>query len=61
MKLEAENEYIEHKKSTAELDDSMESVSAILNKHGRGTMYFGTLSDGTIIGQQCSGSSPHPY
>lgn len=54
MKLEAENEYIEHKKSTAELDGSMESISAILNKHGRGTLYFGTLSDGTIIGQQCS-------
>lgn len=54
MKLNAEDEFIEHKKSTAELDDSMESISAILNKHGRGTLYFGTLSDGTIVGQQCS-------
>ena len=54
MKLQAENEFIKHKKSTAELDDSMESISAILNKHGKGTLYFGTLSDGTVIGQQCS-------
>ena len=49
MAIQSENEFIEHKKSAAELNDSMESISAILNKHGRGALYFGTLSDDFVL------------
>ena len=51
LKLEAESEYIEHKGTTAELKAGADSVASILNKHGRGVLWFGTLSDGTVIGQ----------
>lgn len=36
-----ESEKIELKKSTAELKDAIISIAAILNKHGRGEVYFG--------------------
>ena len=46
-----ESETIEFKKSTAELRESVISISAILNKHGRGELYFGIKDDGTAVGQ----------
>lgn len=52
MNLGRQNEYIEFKQSTSELDDAMKDISAILNKHGRGILYFGVKNNGDIVGQQ---------
>lgn len=55
MNLGMENETTEHKRSTSELREAMESVVAILNKHGAGTLYFGVRpSDGEVVGQDAS-------
>lgn len=42
-----EDEYNEFKKSTAELNDGIISISAILNKHRHGKLWFGLKNDGT--------------
>ena len=47
-----ETENVELKKSTSELKEAVISISSILNKHGKGILYFGIKDDGTIIGQQ---------
>lgn len=49
-----ESETVEFKKSTAELKEAVVSISAILNKHGVGELYFGIRDDGTVVGQQTS-------
>ena len=55
MNLGMEDEYTEHKRSTSELREAMESVASILNKHGHGTLYFGVRpSDGEVVGQDVS-------
>lgn len=55
MNLDMETEYVEHKRSTGELREGMESVASILNKHGHGTLYFGVRpSDGEVVGQDVS-------
>lgn len=55
MNLGMETEYVEHKRSTSELREGMESVASILNKHGHGTLYFGVRpSDGEVVGQDVS-------
>lgn len=36
---------IEFKLTTGELFDSVKSISAILNKHGYGTIYFGVKNN----------------
>ncbi len=46
-----ESEIVEFKKSTAELKEAVFSISAILNKHGQGEVYFGIRDDGTVVGQ----------
>lgn len=47
-----ESETIEFKKSTAELKEAVISISAILNKHGKGEVYFGIKDDdGSVVGQ----------
>ena len=51
MNLGIETEYVEHKRSTSEMHEGMESVASILNKHGHGTLYFGVRpSDGEVVG-----------
>lgn len=45
VNLGPETEYVEHKKSTGEIKEGMQSIGSILNKHGRGTLYFGTLDN----------------
>ncbi len=40
MNIGEENEYIEFKKSTAETEKAIISMSAMLNKHGKGTVFF---------------------
>lgn len=42
-----ENEKTEFKKTTSELNEAMESISAILNKHQEGIIYFGVKNDGS--------------
>ena len=46
-----ESEIIEFKKSTAELKSGVVSIAAMLNKHGKGELYFGIKDDGTVVGQ----------
>jgi len=46
-----ETETTEFKKSTAELKSGVVSIAAILNKHGKGEVYFGIKDDGTVVGQ----------
>jgi ATP-dependent DNA helicase RecG len=52
-----ESETLEFKKTTAEVKDAVTDVAAILNKHGRGELYFGIKDDGTVKGQTVSASS----
>lgn len=52
MNLGMENETLEFKKSTSELDEGVISLSSMLNKHREGTLYFGVKNDGTVIGQK---------
>ncbi|MDP2302044.1 MAG: ATP-binding protein [Ignavibacteria bacterium] len=48
MKLK-ESETIEFKKSVAELNDAVRSISAILNKHQKGELFFGLKNDGLPV------------
>ncbi len=44
-----ESETIELKKSIAEQNDALKSISAILNKHQKGELYFGLKNDGSPV------------
>ena len=46
-----ESETVEFKKSTSELKSGVVSLAAILNKHGKGELYFGIKDDGAVVGQ----------
>lgn len=50
MNLGKENEALEFKKSTGELRDAMDDICAILNKHGKGVLYFGVKPNGDVCG-----------
>ena len=52
MNIGKENETIEFKKTTSELKDGIISIASILNKHGKGTLYFGVKDNGEVVGQQ---------
>ena len=45
-----EREVVEFKKSLASLEDSLNSISAMLNKHKHGTIYFGVDDNGKVVG-----------
>jgi len=49
-----ENEHLELKKSISELKEGIKSITAILNKHGKGEIYFGVKNNGEIIKQDIS-------
>ena len=49
-----ESETIEYKKSLAELSDGLNSMAAILNKHGSGELWFGIKNDGRPVGMDVS-------
>lgn len=51
MNLGAESEYVEHKLSTAEAAKAIDSIASMLNKHGKGTLYFGVKNNGDVVGQ----------
>lgn len=50
MNLGKEDEAVEFKKSIAELKEGVISLAAMLNKTGKGTLYFGVAEDGNVIG-----------
>lgn len=52
--MRAESETLELKRSTSELKEGAISVTAILNKHRKGELYFGVRNDGTVLGQPVS-------
>ena len=52
MNLGMETEKVEFKKSTSEIIEGVISLSAMLNKHGEGTVYFGVKNNGDVIGQK---------
>ena len=46
-----ESELIEFKKTSSELKEAVFAIAAMLNKHGKGKVYFGIKNDGSVIGQ----------
>ena len=50
MVIGTESETIEFKLTTGEKNEAVEAIAAILNKHCRGTIYFGVDDNGKIIG-----------
>lgn len=54
-----ETETIEFKKSTSELRQAVISLSSMLNKRGCGTVYFGVLNNGQVVGQQIGSATTH--
>lgn len=52
MNIGMETESVEFKKTTGELREGMISLASMLNKNGKGVLYFGVRNDGEIIGQQ---------
>lgn len=57
MIIGSESEMIEFKRSAGEKNEAMEAIAAILNKHCRGTIYFGVDDSGFVKGQQVSDST----
>ena len=49
INLGKENEQIEFKESTSELSDALIDITAILNKHNCGTLYFGVKNNGDVF------------
>ena len=49
-----ESETIELKKSTSELKEAIISISAMLNKHQEGNVYFGINNSGKVVKQTIS-------
>ena len=52
MNIGMETESVEFKKTTGELKEGMISLASMLNKNGKGILYFGVRNDGEIVGQQ---------
>lgn len=50
MNIGKENEYVEFKESLTQLDKGLKSLTAMLNKHGRGIVYFGVDDNGNVTG-----------
>jgi len=45
-----EDEFYEFKTSLSELDKGIETIAAMLNKHGKAEVYYGVANDGEVIG-----------
>lgn len=52
VNIGSETESVEFKKTTGELREGMISLASMLNKNGKGILYFGVRNDGEIVGQQ---------
>ena len=57
MNLGRENGTTEFKESLGQLDKGIRSLSAMLNRHRGGTVYFGVDDDGNVIGLDVGNSS----
>src|SRR5690554_5888150 len=57
MNLGRETETVEFKQTTGDLNNALKTVSAMLNKNGYGTIYFGVKNNGDVVGQQISDST----
>ena len=57
MNLGREDEFVEFKKSTGDHKEALQTISAMLNKHGRGEVYFGVNDDGEVVGQEVTDST----
>lgn len=57
IKLGKESETVEFKKSTSELNEAIISIVSMLNKTGKGTVYFGVKNNGEAIGQEIGEST----
>lgn len=57
MNFGLEDETLEFKKTTSEINEATQSICAMLNKHGYGTIYFGVLPNGEVEGQMISDST----
>jgi ATP-dependent DNA helicase RecG len=49
-----ESEILELITSTSELKEAIVAISAILNKHNKGELYFGIKNNGEVVGQDVS-------
>lgn len=52
MNIGRKRNVIEFKRSTSELKEGIISISSILNKHGKGVLYFGVNDAGEVVGQE---------
>lgn len=50
MNLGIENEFQEFKESLGQLDKGLKSITAMLNRHGKATVYFGVDDNGNVCG-----------
>lgn len=57
MTFGSESEILEFKKTTGELDEAIIDIVAMLNKHGKGIVYFGVKNDGSICGMDVNDST----
>ena len=57
MSFGNESEVLEFKKTTGELSEAIIDIVAMLNKHGKGTVYFGVKNDGTVCGMDINDST----
>ncbi|MCQ2914198.1 MAG: putative DNA binding domain-containing protein [Alphaproteobacteria bacterium] len=51
MNLGKETEFVEFKASTSQTSRALEALATMLNKHGKGKVYFGVEDNGNIVGQ----------
>ncbi len=51
MNLGMESEILNFKASTSERREACESIAAMINKRGYGTLYFGVLDNGGRLGK----------
>lgn len=51
VNLGVETEFVEFKESTSQTSRALESIVAMLNKHGRAHVYFGVNDKGFVVGQ----------
>ena len=52
--MNSESETIEYKKTLSEKKEGLISMAAILNKHGKGELWFGIKNDGAPLGMEVS-------
>ena len=50
MNIGKRKEYQEFKEGLAQLDKGLKSITAMLNRHGQATVYFGVKDNGDVCG-----------